>query len=86
MYWSYLQGVCYDLLKLVVAKSSGAKHVDIVFDVYYDNSIKYAESGNRCTDKLQFKIIVGSSQIKEWDAFLSNENNKAKLIRFLCHD
>ena len=61
MYWYYLQGVCYDLLKLVVARSSGAKHIDIMFDVYYDNSIKYAERGNRCTDKLQFKIVVGSS-------------------------
>ena len=72
-----------DLLKFVVARSSGSKCIDIVFDVYYKNSIKNAERGNRSSGKLQFKVIVGSSKIKQWGAFLSNGNNKAELIRFL---
>ena len=65
-----------DILKFAVARRSGSKRIDIVFDVYYENSIK-------ATGKLQFKAIFGSSQIKQWGAFLSNGNNKAELIRFL---
>ena len=36
-----------DLLKFAVARKSGSKHVDIVFNVYYENSIKSAERENR---------------------------------------
>lgn len=72
-----------DLLKYAVSCSPGAKRVDIVFDVYRENSIKNAERGHRSTGVLQFKTILGFCKIKQWSAFLSNGNNKTELIRFL---
>ena len=72
-----------DLLKFAVASSLGSKLMDIVFDVYRESSMKNAERGHRSTGALQFKNIVGSSQIKQWGAFLSNGRNKAEMIRFL---
>ena len=59
-----------DLLQFAVVWRSGWNIVDIVFDVYYENSITNAERGNGFIGKLQFKAIVGSSQIKQWGAFL----------------
>ena len=53
-----------------------------MFNVYYNNSIKNDEQGNRSTGKLQFKIVVDLSQIKQYSSFLSNGSNKAELIRF----
>ena len=53
-----------DILKFAVSRRSGSKRIDIAFDVYYENSIKNPERGNRCTSKLQFETIVGLFQIK----------------------
>ena len=61
-------GFADDLLKYAVTRS-GSKHIDIVFDVHYENSIKNDERGNHSTGKLQFKAIVGLSQIKQWGSF-----------------
>ena len=71
-----------DLLKFMVAKSLGSKQIDVVFNVYYENSIKNAERGNCSTGKLQINAIIGSSKIKQWGAFLSNNKNKSELIHF----
>lgn len=75
-----------DLLKFTAARRSGRKDIHVVFDVYYKNSIKNAETRNRSTSELRFKTIVGSSQTGQWGVFLSNRNNKVALIRFLCQD
>ena len=75
-----------DLLKFAAARRSGRKDIHVVFDVYYKNSIKNAETRNRSTSELRFKTIVGSSQTGQWGVFLSNRNNKVALIRFLCQD
>ena len=55
-----------DLLKFAIASSRGAKRIDIVLNVYRDDSIRNAERGHPSTGKLQFKTIVGSSVIKQW--------------------
>ena len=80
---SYLQRICRWSTKICSSKKFWIKRIDIVLDVYYKNSIKNAGRGNRSTGKLQFKLIVCSSKIKQWGAFLSNGKNKAELIRFL---
>ena len=72
-----------ELLKCAVVSCTGTTQVDIVFDVYLEDSIKNAERGKREVGKLQFKTILGSQQIKQWGAFLSSGNNKNELIRFL---
>ena len=53
----------HDLLKLVVAKSYESKRMDVVFDVYRENSIPNAERGNRSTGQIQFSVITGSAKI-----------------------
>ena len=75
---------CADnLLKLAVTNSSKAARVDIVFDVYRDDSIKLAERGHRSVGTIQFKQIIGAAPIKQWGSFLSDGKNKEELIRFL---
>ena len=51
-----------DLLKLVVAKSCRSKRMDVVFDVYQENSIKNAEKGNLLTGQIQLNVIIGSTK------------------------
>ena len=57
--------------------------MDVVFDVYRENSIKNAEKENLSTGQIEFNVIVGSVKITQWDTFLSNNKHKSKLIRFL---
>ena len=66
-----------DLLKLVVAKSCGSKWMDVVFDVYWENSIKNAKRGNRATGLIRFNVVTGSAKITQWGTFLSNTKNKS---------
>ena len=83
MYWSYIQPVDDDLLKLVVAKKCGSTRIDVVLDVYQENIIKNAEKGNRSAGQIQFNVIIGSAKISQWSTFLSNNKSKSQLIRFL---
>ena len=71
------------VLKVAVTSSVGAERIDIVFDVYRKNSIKNAERGNRESGKLQVKRVIGSQPIKQFVSFLSSNQNKMELIRFL---
>ena len=57
--------------------------MDVVFDVYRENSIKNAERRNRSTGQIQFIVIIGSAKITQWGTFLSNSKNKSQLIPFL---
>ena len=65
-----------DLLKLKVAKSCGSKQMNVVFDVYWENSIKNAGRGNCSTGQIQFSVIIGSAKITQWGTFLSDNKNK----------
>ena len=67
----------------MVAESCGSKLIDVVFDVYRENSIKNAEKGNCLTGQTEFSVIVGSAKITQWGTFLLNNKNKSQLIRFL---
>ena len=71
------------LLSAAIATSSNASRIDIVFDVYRENSIKDAERGNRESGKLEVKRIVGAQKVKQFSSLLSNGSNKMTLIRFL---
>ena len=71
-----------DLLKLKVAKSCGSKQMNVVFDVYWENSIKNAGRGNCSTGQIQFSVIIGSAKITQWGTFLSNNKNKWSWFNF----
>ena len=59
--------------------------IDIVFDVFRPISIKNEERENRSAGKIRFKAIFGASKINQWDALLSDGDNKMELIRFLIN-
>ena len=72
------------LLTTAVATSANASRIDIVFDVYREQSIKNAERVNRESGKLEVKRIIGGQKVKQFSSLLSNGANKMTLIRFLA--
>ncbi|KAG1676717.1 hypothetical protein GQR58_014141 [Nymphon striatum] len=60
-----------------------SKRIDVVFDVYIENSIKNAERVRRGTSSLQFGTLLDNSKVKQWKNFLSSSENKTLLIRYL---
>ncbi len=72
------------LLASAMSSSGNASRVDIVFDVYRDQSIKNAQRGNRENGKLEIKKIIGSQKVKQFTSLLSNGKHKMALIRYLA--
>ncbi|KAJ8403837.1 hypothetical protein AAFF_G00347050 [Aldrovandia affinis] len=71
-------------LTQILHEGARSQRIDVVFDVYQEDSIKNAERANRgCTTGIQFRNIAPSHRIQQWRKFLSSSANKANLIRFL---
>ena len=71
-------------LTQVLHEGVDSHRIDVVFDVYREDSIKNAERENRgCTTGTQFRNIAPGHQIQQWRKFLSCSANKTSLIRFL---
>ena len=71
-------------LTQILHEGARSQRIDVVFDVYRDDSIKNAERENRgCSTGLQFRNIAPGHQIQQWRKFLTHSTNKANLIRFL---
>lgn len=73
------------LFKLLVNLSDahGSTRIDVVFDRYFQNSIKDAareKRGNSCERTVRPEIRVP----KNWNGFLSNSKNKDQLFKFLA--
>ena len=64
------------LLSFIVRFSKAAKRIDVVFDVYVDNSIKDVERSRRSKGELKLKKIIPSAKIKQWNLLLSSNGNK----------
>ena len=63
-----------------------ASRCDVIFDRYILNSIKAMERRKRAEGKPKTIMTIHNSQTKtpkNWDGFLIDSGNKAKLIRFL---
>ena len=59
-----------------------SKRIDVVFDVYIENSIKNAERDRRGTSSLHFGTLLDNSKVKQWKNFLSSSANKTLLMRY----
>ena len=70
-----------DLLNTVLSTGLESTHIDVVFDVYKDYSIKNAERKRRCEHRL-----TGSQTIRQWNTFLGNNTNKTELVKFLASE
>ena len=71
------------LLNLIIGCSKSANSVDVIFDVYLENSIKDVERSRRSHGELELKKIIPTAEIKQWNLLLSSNENKNKLIRFI---
>ena len=78
--------LCDTLLRTVLFLGKDSKRLDLVFDVYCDQSIKNAERLRRGSGNLMFQNLKPSLPIKQWNQFLSSTKNKKGLIAFLIND
>jgi len=76
------------IFKAALLSSRASTRIDIVFDVYFDESIKNVERSRRCSENISvsFKKIIGNNIIRQWHSFLGEGNNKTELIKFLVSE
>ena len=75
--------LAYQMLQSILSSSRGSKRIDVVFDMYRENSIKNAKRLRRSTGKLTFRQLIRSYPVKQYNQFLSSSTDKRELIRFL---
>ena len=64
-----------------------SSRIDVVFNVYLDESVKNAERVNRGSDSgILFSNIVAGHKVKQWRRLLSSSKSKSNLIKFLAQD
>ena len=65
--------------------SNPSRRIDVVFDVYFDVSIKNAERAKRssCPEGVKYKNILLAYPIKSWKKFMSIQTNKTEVVHFL---
>ena len=79
--------VSSSVLKAVLRDGDKCQRIDVVFDVYLETSIKDAERQKRGSGTgIKFSSIVPGHKIKKWRSFLSEADNKTRLIQFLVSD
>ena len=65
--------------------SNPSRRDDVVFDVFFNVSIKNAEGAMKssCPEGLKYKNILTAYPIKSWKKFMSIQTNKTKVVYFL---
>ena len=71
------------VFKNILSSGSRSKRIDVVFDVYLENSIKNAERCRRGISTIQYQTILPATKFTQWKKFLFSSPNKMKLISFL---
>ena len=68
-----------------VVTSNSSKRVDVVFNVYLDQSIKNAERAKRAsgTDGVRYQNILPGYKVKSWSKVLTVSSNKIEIVKFL---
>jgi len=79
--------VAESLLSLVLHEGSNSTRIDVIFDVYKENSIKNAERekrgaefGNECRN------IQSEHEVQQWRKFLLNPKNKKAFTEFVVKE
>ena len=74
-------------LSKVLHEGAQSSRIDMVFDVYLEESIKNAERCNRGSGSgIQFKQITPGHKIKQWRKFFDSSSNKSSLISFIVDE
>ena len=72
------------VLTQILHEGGRSQRIDVIFDVYREDSIKNAERENQgCTTGIQLRNIAPGHRMQQWRKFLSSSANKTNLIRFL---
>ena len=69
------------ILTSVMKCPGQCERIDIVFDVYWDISVKNCERERRSAAQIQYSSIKAGQPIKQWSKFLSSSANKTELIK-----
>ena len=73
------------ILKQILTDGRGSERIDVVFDMYRDQSIKNAERINRgSTQGIVFSQIRPGHRIKNYKRLLASTASKVKLTKFLA--
>lgn len=73
------------ILKQILTDGRGSERIDVVFDMYRDQSIKTAERINRGSSQgIVFHEIKSGHRIKNYKRLLTSTESKAKLTKFLA--
>ena len=78
--------IAEEIFKAAMPCSYNSARVDIVFDVYFEQSIKNSERNRRCLGTVSFKKIVGSHVALQCNSFLGLNHNKTELAKFLVSE
>ena len=79
--------VADSLMSMILLKGTDSQRIDVVFDVYRDDSIKNAEREKRGSERgHEFRNIKADHKIHQWRKFLSNSKNKSLLIKFISEE
>ena len=79
--------VADSLMYMVLNEGTDSHRIDVVFDVYRDNSIKNPEREKRGSENgHEFRNIKADHKIHQWRKFLSNSKNKSLLIKFIAEE
>ena len=72
---------------MILHEGAQSHHIDVVFDVYKESSIKGAERWNRSSGGgIQFSTIASGHSTQQWRKLLGSSSNKANLVRFLVEE
>ena len=74
--------IAEEIFKNAMSCSYNSARVNIVFDVYFETSIKNIGRNRRCSGTISFKKNVGSHVALQWNTFLGLNHNKTKLVKF----
>lgn len=94
MVWQRLKGdhkkfsdVADSLFGMVLHEAASSKRVDVIFDVYRENSIKNAEREQRGAEYgNEFRNIQPDHKVQQWRKFLLNPQNKTALTKFVTKE
>ena len=78
--------IAEEIFKDAVSCCYNSDQVDIVFHMYFEQSIKNIERNRRCAGTISFKKIVGSHVALQWNSFLGLNHNKTELVKFLVSE
>ena len=79
--------VADSLLSLVPHEGSNSKRIDVIFDVYKENSIKNAEREKRGAEfGNEFRNIQSEHKVQQWRKFLLNPKNKKAFTEFVVKE